>query len=131
MSTWSFYNLETGLFHSGTFTTGARAPARAMRDVNANTPEGFAAIEGRYDRLTQRVDVDTGQVIAYERPPSEIADEQQTADEQRARRGIEALEVAQLRPLRELAIDPDNATAKQRLVDIDAEIVALRPPLAP
>lgn len=39
---------------------------------------------------------------------------------------IEALERKQLRPMRELQVDPGNAEAQRRIVEIDAEIAKLR-----
>lgn len=72
------------------------------------------------------VDVATGQVVAYQRPPGELEAEQRTARDRRARQRIEQLERLQLRPARELALDPSNAEAKRRLADIEAEIAGLR-----
>ena len=57
MKVWSFYDLATGLFSSRRFIGKTSS-------VDSNTPEGFAAIEGEYDRSAQRVDLDTGQVVA-------------------------------------------------------------------
>ena len=116
---WQFYDRATGLFSSRAFA----GPERALA---ANTPDGCAAIEGRYDRNTQRVDVASGQVVAYQRPVSEVDTERREADRRRARRRIDELERAQLRPLRELAIEPANQEAKRRLEQIEDEIVRLR-----
>jgi hypothetical protein len=118
-TTWQFYDRETGLFAGRSFT----GPDRALA---ANTPRGFAAIEGRYDRHSQRVDVASGVVVAYERPAAEIEAEQKTAREQQARHRIAELELAQHRPMRELVIDPSNAEAKRRLQEIEGEIAGLR-----
>jgi hypothetical protein len=64
--------------------------------------------------------------VAYERPASELQAEQRAAQAERARHRIEALERSQARPMRELQLDPNNATAKQRLAEIEAEIAGLR-----
>src|SRR5688572_4407074 len=91
MSVWSFYDSATGLF------SGRRCSC-SSKLLAMNTPAGYVAIEGIYDRLTQRVDLDTGTVVVYERPASEIAAEQKAARQQQARQRIDELELAQLRP---------------------------------
>lgn len=96
------------------------------RAIEPNVRQGEAWIEGHLDKRSQRVDVATGKVIAYERPATEIEAEQRAALQQRARRRINELEGSQARPLRELAIEPENAEAKQRLQKIDEEIAAMR-----
>jgi hypothetical protein len=59
--TWSFYDTETGALAAGRLTC---SPAQ----LAANTPAGHAAIEGRFDHLSQRVDIATGQVVDYQPP---------------------------------------------------------------
>ena len=86
--------------------------------------------EGRFDKRLKRVDVATGDVVAYERPATEIEAERKAARNRRARQRIARLELSQLRSMRELAIDPNNGTAKRRLAEIEAEIVGLRVDLA-
>jgi hypothetical protein len=44
---------------------------------------------------------------------------------------ITQIEAAQVRPTRELLIDPTNAFAKNKLATLDAQIVALRAQLLP
>jgi hypothetical protein len=105
---WSFARSDTGEF------TGRRFSGPDGSEV-AKTPAGCIAIEGRHDRLSQRVDVATGSVVPYERPEAELEAEQRAQRRQQARQRIDELERAQHRPLRELAIDPDNAEAKRRL----------------
>jgi hypothetical protein len=109
----SFYDPETGIFTGRQFRG-------SLRNLSANTPPGMKALRGRYDHRTQRVDVETGEVVAYDAPP----DPGQKRNRARAR--IRALEAKQERPLRELSIDPNNADARQRLAEIDAEISELR-----
>ncbi len=138
-TTWSFYHSVTGIIHTGTFT----GPERALID---NTPAGHVPIEGRYDLENQRVDVDSGAVVDYVPPqpdddhawnatsrrwelkPEVIA--AAAADEQ-ARSQIAQLEASQLRPLRELALDPTSKTARDKLAAIDTQIAEQRLALAP
>ena len=132
--TWAAYDRATGLFSS-------RHVLCDEHSIAANTPAGFAVIEGRYDHLAQRIDVTTGQVVDYV-PPAPDADHEWNADAKRwqkradviaaenaeaqARREIAQLEASQLRPLRELALDPTNATARAKLAAIEAEIAERR-----
>lgn len=124
MSVWSFYDEATGAIAARTFSGSARLLA-------LNTPKGHRAIAGTYDRLQQRVDVETGEVVARQRPTEEVTAERRAAAAETARLRIEELERTSWRPLRELAIDSSNATAKQRLSEIDSEIAALRDDLLP
>jgi len=48
----------------------------------------------------------------------------------RARRAIARLEASQARPIRELLRDPNNAAARQKVVEIDDKIAALRADLS-
>ena len=106
---WSFYRLADGTF------TGRRFATASPELLAANTPEGCAAIAGRHDRQTARVDLETGEVVAYQAPP----DRTQQADRAQAR--IERLERKQHRRVRELLAQSD-----ERLAAIDAEIAELR-----
>ena len=142
---WSFYDAQTGLLDRGMLSTSDESA------VVANTPPGHVAIEGRFDWRCQRVDLATGQVVDWQ-PPAPPADEWQTwtwqagirrwvtqptaAAERRAERtriaqAIERIEAGQARPLRALAIDPGNATERQRLQDMEAQIRALRASMPP
>lgn len=114
---WSFYSLADGTF------TGRRFTTSSPELLAANTPEGCAAIAGRHDRQTARVDLETGEVVAYEPPP----DARRERDRAEAR--IARLESRQARPIRELFLNPNNAEAKRRLQEIEDEIAALRPRL--
>jgi hypothetical protein len=117
---WSFYNPETGEIFKRTFSGSTKL-------LELNTPAGMVAIEGAFDHRTQRIDVDTKKAVDYQ--PGIDAARAETS-EQQAQARVAILEAAQSRPLRELAIDPSNATAKQRLAEIDGEIASLRPLLA-
>jgi hypothetical protein len=68
--TWSFYDTATGAIAPGAMTcTAAQA--------DANTPPGHLTIEGRFDHLSQRVNLQTGQVEDYQ-PPAPADDELRT-----------------------------------------------------
>lgn len=110
---WSFYDPKTGRFDARTFTGSAK-----LARLNAR---GKVPIEGRYDHRSQRVDVDSGAVVSYERPAAEVDAEQQAARDRSARRRIRELEAQQARRVRELLADSDP-----RLKAIDDEIVELR-----
>lgn len=119
MKTWSFFDPATGLFSGRGFSGTEMA-------LSENTPDGLVPIEGTYDRRSQRIDVATGAVVAHEPTAPEIAADSHAALKRQRRQRIVALEQKQLRPLREIAIDPSNAEAKQRLQEIDDEIAAKR-----
>lgn len=96
--TWSFVDAND-VYTGKTFT----GPAHALA---TNTPEGCRAVEGPLERDRNRLDPELERSRTLER--------------------IEALERQQARPLRELAIDPANAEATQRLAVIDEQIAMLR-----
>lgn len=68
MSGTSFYRADTGLFIDLHY--GGSDPAW----LEVNTPEGCIALAGRFDHLSQRVDLATGLVVDYQ-PPAPAADE--------------------------------------------------------
>lgn len=131
----SIYSEETGLF------TGVIV---AVHDelLDANTPIGCKTLIGRYDHLSQRVDVASGTVVDYQ-PPQPSTDHEWNADTKRwqltaaaqskidghtaALAQIAALEAKGARCVRELALG--QAGAADRVAAIDAEIAALRPAL--
>lgn len=121
MKIYSFYDAQTGEFCDFIFSGNEAA-------IRHNTPQGFRAIEGRYDRYRQRVDVVTERVIDHENADVRVAAFQRERADERARVQIEGLERAQHRALREAALsDPEvRAKAIQRLKNIDDEIAALR-----
>lgn len=120
MRRWSFYRLTDGAF------TGQRL--MSSEDALAgNTPPGCAALEGEFDHQSQRVDLQTGAVV----DDQVLAEASRRSREQQQRRDHAALRIAelerkQLRPQRELQIDPTNEAARTRLAEIDAQIAALR-----
>lgn len=120
MMTWSFYRLRDGTF------TGKRFSCPYESQLSTNIPDGCGAIAGRY-QSPQRVDLETRAVI--EDPDLAAQAETQRGKIQRhglAMHRIDELERRQLRSMRELAIDPANADAAQRLAQIDREIAVLR-----
>lgn len=116
MNTWSFYDRATGLF-AGRIYSG---PDDCL---GMNTSDGFVAIEGMFDRHTQRFDIERGEVIE---DLSLSAGRDQFERRQRALTHIAELERRQLRPTRELAIDPSNESARERVQAIEAQIAGLR-----
>jgi hypothetical protein len=131
---YSFYDETTGDFSGRVFSGSARL-------VALNTPTGYVAISGRFDRLSQRVDTKTGEVVDYQPPSpgdnyewnadrkryvlkSEILEQQRKHDAAMAR--IAEAEAEQARPLRELMLNPDDTAALQKLTELDDEIKTLR-----
>lgn len=138
-STYTIYSLETGLF--GAVLT--LPDSDAQRD--ANTPPGCALEPGVFDCRTQRVDLLTGEVVPY-RPAAPLDDDNnawrwdeaqlcwvaeatpaRAAREDRTRRIARAHEIesGQGRALRALLLNPDDAAARSKLEQIEAEIAAL------
>lgn len=120
LTAWSFYDPQTGLFTGRKFTG-------LTEYLAANTPTGCAAVEGAYDARSQRVDLQTGAVV----DDADLAESNRQRRDREQRRAhaslrIEELERRQLRPMRELQIDPANAEALARLRQIEAQILALR-----
>lgn len=109
--------------------------------LSANIPEGCAAIEGAHDLASNRVDISTGRIVAYQ-PESPGSDYEWIADSgrwelspdvlmARARRSSAKAQIvnkenALARAMRELALNPGDVSARQRISDIDQEIASLR-----
>ena len=125
---WSFYDPETGVISSRKFSGKSSA-------VAINTPPGLVAIAGDLDYLSARI-VDgiavdwippqPGDDHAWdgERKRWRLSDDatRRSAATRSAMDTISRLESMQLRPLRELALDPTNVASRERLADIDAQI---------
>jgi hypothetical protein len=126
MKTWSFYNARTGRF-LGRKYSGPNSYAVGAKELARNTPDGFVAIQGDFDRFTQRFDIGAGKVVT---DPSLTAERNAFEKRQRALSAIAELERRQARSLRELAVDPNNAEASQRLRDLDDRIAKLRAELS-
>jgi len=130
----SFYHKVSGLFH------GRHLMSSDASSIALNTPPDHIAIDGdHYDRLSQRIDIQTGKVIDL-LPEQPSADHEWNATDRRwqikpevvareeSRRHaimrIRQLEMSGVRSLRELALG--EAKAADRLRALDTEIAALR-----
>jgi len=141
MKTYSFYDAQTGLFVGKTFSSNDEQHDTRRDPVKAHTPEGLQS-NRRYSRsLVKEGRSATGEVVDYQpvQPSPEHEWNSDTkrwvvsaaaADRTRKRTAalarIAALEAAQHRPLRELALNPQNADARKGLETIDSEIGGLR-----
>jgi hypothetical protein len=134
MKTFSFFDPATGELSAETVTC-------SDRQADANTRPGLTRIEGGLDHLSQRVDIETGDVIDYQPPaPSDLHEWDASIKrwrlpdavvaaqaEQRALLAmIQRIEARQPRALRELMLTPSDRDARQRIADLDSEIAALR-----
>lgn len=88
MRRFGFYHKETGLFHAHWFMTDVDRPAA----IAANTPKDHIALEGDYDPLSQRVDIQTAKVIDYQ-PPCPSEHHEWSAQAKRWRLKAEVLEL--------------------------------------
>jgi hypothetical protein len=130
----SFYHKVSGLFHA------RHLMSSDAKSIALNTPDDHIAIDGdHYDRLSQRIDIQTGKVIDLV-PEQPSADHEWNATDRRwqikpevtareesrrhAIQRITQLEMSGVRSLRELALG--EAKAADRLRALDAEIAALR-----
>jgi hypothetical protein len=134
MRVMSFYHKVSGLLHA------RHLMSSDAKSIALNTPHDHIAIDGdHYDRLSQRIDVQTGKVIDL-LPEQPSADHEWNATDRRwqikpevtareesrrhAMHRITQLEMSGVRSLRELALG--EAKAADRLRALDAEIAALR-----
>jgi hypothetical protein len=134
MRVMSFYHKVSGLFHA------RHLMSSDAKSIALNTPDDHIAIDGdHYDRLSQRIDIQTGKVIDLV-PEQPSADHEWNATDRRwqikpevtareesrrhAIQRITQLEMSGVRSLRELALG--EAKAADRLRALDAEIAALR-----
>lgn len=144
MKTVSLYDPDTGRF-SGLIVTGWSAGM-----VAAHRRNGGASIEGRYDHLSQRVNLATGQVEDWQPPPppdTEMLTHAWDADtkrwigqptlanhKQRAAQAIKAqiaaIEATQPRAVREAILDGFGESSRSKLRDIEARIATARSRLA-
>jgi len=130
-----FYDLSTGRLLSKSMT----APDETV--LAANTPAGAAAIEGRFDRESQRVDLVTLEVADWQPPqPSPqhewvgrrwvltAAAAKIERDDREARRDIQSAELSQARAVREALLEllPVESPARVKLAELDELIVGKR-----
>jgi hypothetical protein len=110
---WSFYSKDTGLFSQSFFE------AETEEFIALNAPDNCAWIEGRFDYLTQRVDLNNQQIVTHVWSPSEAMLLEQ--EKKLAMAVILEMESKQHRRVRELLMQSDP-----KLQAIDAEIETLR-----
>ena len=141
MSTWSFYDRQSGQLHGRVFT----GPDGS---VDANTPPGYVKIAGDLDALCQRVNLATGQVEEWQ-PPAPPDTELTThawdidakrwigrptlaalklRDQAAVKAEIASIEATQPRALREAALASGSTrdAALSRLNAIDSQVKELR-----
>lgn len=125
-----FYDKTTGLLHSKRVVTDHAG--NAERFAAANAPPGHAWIVGVFDPLSQRVDVNTGEVVDYV-PPVPSPEHEWNATTKRwqlnqaaaaklaassmARMRIGELEASQHRALREAALGDTQALTRLKVID--------------
>lgn len=101
MTTWHFYRLADGIFEGRSFTSSDEE-ALAL-----NTPEGFGARGDVLDWESQRVDIETGELVDYQ-PPAPDDDHEWIHDDEdgnRVRRWVLKPEVAERRAVKAAAIE--------------------------
>ncbi len=133
---YSVYEAATGIF------TGQLLHCDDEELLSVRLPSGTLAREGKFDRRCQRVELETGAVLAY-RAPAPSGDQGWNnaevrwqldlvrSGEDRAamiRAHIHVLELSQGRAIREATLGDE--TAIMRLKEIDTEIRNLRKELA-
>ena len=153
---WSEYDSTTGLF---TGRSWQAFDSREYDEcLKFNISPGCSAIPGvRRDHLSEKVDVSKevrnehgalvthGPVVSYQ-PPQPSEDHEWHTDikrwqlkpeaharlqrQQDAKARILALEQKKLRPLGELAVNPNSVEARKRVADIEAQLTELRKYLA-
>jgi hypothetical protein len=137
-----FYHKTSGVLNQNTIVINA---PNAENVALLNCPPEHKIIEGNFDPLSQRVDIETGQLIDYQ-PPQPSADHEWNADTKRwqlsaaaqskldgntaAMTSISSGELRSLRAMRELLLVLSvEGAERDRLKAIDDEIVSLRPQL--
>lgn len=142
MRTVHFFSLNTGLLSAHSLRISS---ANADAVIKANTPPDHAPIEGVSDPISQRVDLETRQIIDYQ--PSAPDEDHEwyahirrwvlkpdiakaRAEKSAALAEIVAIERSQQRAVRELAIDSTNESARTKLIETDARIAELREVMA-
>ena len=150
MTSWSFYRQEDGAL-LGVVFTGPES------DLALNTPSGCRAVSGRFDHLSQRVNLATGQVEDWQAPPPQdtelhthrwdaatkrwLASDTLAGRKLSARREVQAeierIEAQQPRAMREAMLAGDSLAAAEhrraatsRLGRIEALVQAQRQRLA-
>jgi hypothetical protein len=138
---WHFYDLQTGLFIG-------RSHGGDERSLALNMPEGVGAMEHVADWQSQRVDLETGELVDWQPPPPSSDHEwieatrrwerkadlvAQEVESGKAAAAIESAERQQARAVREALLDllPKDHPARERLAAADEAIAAERRKLKP
>lgn len=137
---WAFYDASTGLFRP------KRITCPDAFDISTKTPDGCIPIEGEYDHLSQRVDIETGDIVDYQ-PPLPDDDHDWNAEAKRwlkraevrqwerardaAQTQLDALDLKKVRALSEHVLSPERAgrdgkLPRERLEEIEAQMEPLR-----
>lgn len=114
MKTWHFYDPQTGIFSSRTYS--GLEPG-----LKANTPKGMAPFEGRVDRKKQRLNLETKALVDHETAP----DERYAKRRERARilAELKSLDDRQARPLAELVVKLAELLLDDSLTDSDLKML--------
>lgn len=122
--TWHIYDLATGRF------TGKclRSTDPAVLELALRKAPNCGAKEGQFDPRSQRVDLETGEVVEAEDVKMESATQMR---KESALLKLQALEARQPRierdmRLRQNEVGADGKTPEQRYSELDAEITRLR-----
>lgn len=115
MPTWSFADRVTGQF-SGRGFTGRED------HLQLNTPEGHVAVLGEHDPVRFRFD--GTQVVPFDDPRG--GEQKKARTRASHERALQAVDGLSQRALRELAINPNDQQARQRLVELEARAEQLR-----
>jgi hypothetical protein len=117
MKTFTLYDRVTGIFTPSHYSVSESA------HVVLHETKELAAMEGHFNALLQKVDVETTKVVAYQPPP--LSEEQLRLNKRRAAlQQIAQLEVKQPRIIREMMLKITGAF--ERLQDIENQIIELR-----
>lgn len=140
----SIYDPATGRFLGKVFSGSADVLTAkcALR--------GVLGVEGRHDHLSKRVDLATGEVVDWIPPAPPDTDLEtfewdalsepehprwiskptakaaKQAKQALVQERMDKLEAKQARPLRELLLDPNDAQARTKLADLEAQLAELR-----
>lgn len=118
---WHFFDAGTGAYRGASYT----GPEEYLAD---NTPTGCVAVRSVIGVVAAacRLDIATKTLV----PASEPLPEHPVDQRQRLLAEVRELETRQQRPIRELALDPADASAKTRLQEIERLIGERRSLLA-
>lgn len=143
--TWHIYSLVDGTFTGSRISGPVDEQGNMQPGIERSIPEGHGAIEGVIDAMSQRVNLLTRTLEDYQ-PPQPSTDHgwdavtkrwslnaavvQRMKMERESRARIAQLELAQLRPMREIALygaeSLEAMPAVRRLNDIERQIRVLR-----